>query len=164
MAYSSYTIRAAALERLVNNIIQIFEKLCSSVSEETSYTEEELFEGFDELKRLYPNHGRILPRFPTENLEVLLRSIMTIIRMYHVFPQIHAKIEICYCFKKVVSKFDTLRKNRLLEMNELSSWFHDISQQLNGKTYNASMIFVNETNHGFHPDSEFTLCTVKFVN
>ena len=142
----------------------MFEKLRSSVSDETSRTEEEPFEGLEELKRLYPNNGRAVAYFPTENLELLLRSIMTIIRMYRVFPQIHAKIETCYCFQKIFTKSDEAKNKRGLEIKELSAWFHIVSQQLNGKTYNATVSLIKKTDHGFHPDSEFALYTVNFID
>lgn len=193
MAQSSYTIRAAALERLVNNIIPMFEKLRSPVIHETTEMDEisEIglevpFEGLEELKHLYPNSGFTVAYFPTDNSEVILRSITTIIRMYHVFPQIHAKIETCYCFQKILIKSDEVfrklqttvdphpgqallgsaesRNKRGLEVRELSGWFHNVSQQLHGKTFNASVIFVKKTNHGFHPESDFAECTVNFVD
>ena len=198
MEQSSYTIRAAALERLVNNIILMFEKLRSSVIDETSEIDEEPFEGLDELKRLYPNSGFAVAYFPKSDLEVILRSIMTIIHMYNAFPQIHGKIETCYCFQKILTKSDEVfrklqttmaphpgysisedrrdgdiqallgsaesRNKRGLEIKELSAWFYDVSQKVNGKTFNASVIFVKKTDHGFHPESDFAECTVNFID
>jgi len=164
MSQSSYTIRAAALERLVDNIIPMFEKLRSSLSDETFGTDQEPFEGLEELKSLYPNSGFAVAYFPTKNLEVLLRLITTIIRIYHVFPQIHGKIETCYCFQKILTKSDEAKNKRGLEIKELSTWFHTISQQLNGKTFNTRVSLIKKTDHGFHPDSEFALCTVNFID
>jgi hypothetical protein len=186
MAQSSYTIRAAALERLVNNIIPMFEKLRSSVIDETSEIDEISEIGLEEMKRLYPNSGFAVAYFPKSDLEVILRSITTIIHMYHAFPQIHGKIETCYCFQKILTKSDEVfrklqttvdphpeqallgsaesRNKRGLEIKELSAWFYDVSQKVNGKTYNASVIFVKKTEHGFHPESDFVECTVNFVD
>jgi len=215
MAQSSYTIRAAALERLVDNIIPMFEKLRSSVIDETTEMDEisEIglevpFEGLEEMKRLYPNSGFAVAFFPTENLEVILQrlpgglvpnaeplesgacerlqSITTIIHMYHAFPQIHGKIETCYCLQKILTKSDEVfrklqttvdphpeqallgsaesRNKRGLEIKELSAWFYYVSQQLHGKTFNASVIFVKKTEHEFHPESDFAECTVNFVD
>lgn len=164
MEQSSCTIRAAALERLVNNIIPMFEKLCSSVSDETSEIDGEPFEGLEELKSLYPNSGFAVAFFPTENLEVMLRSIMTIIHMYNAFPQIHGKIETCYCLQKILTKSDESRNKRGLEIKEMSAWFYDVSQKVNGKTFSASASFVKKTEHGFHPESDFVECIVNFID
>ena len=131
---------------------------------ESSEMDQKPFEGLNELKSLYPNNGDAVTYFPTVDLEVLLRSITTIIRMYQVFPQIHAKIETCYCFQKILIKSDESRNKRGLEVRELSAWFHIVSQQLHEKTFNASVIFVKKTDHGFHPESDFAECTVNFVD
>ena len=166
MDHSSYTIRAAALERLFGKIIPIFQNRRSSVSDETSEMDQEPsveFDGLEELKSLYPDNGCAVAYFPTENLEVLLQAIVTIIRMYNVFPQIHSKIETCYCLQKIFITSSESQNKRYLEIRELNTWFHTVSQQRNGKTFNASVILVEKTDHDFHPESEFLLCTVNHL-
>ena len=152
MEYQSYIIRAAALERLINSIVPMFEREVDLSSK---------FEGLSELKSFYPNSGGIVAYFPTGNTGVLVKIIMTIIRIYQVFPEINEKIDVLYCFTKILSKSNEAKIKRGKEIKELSEWLNKISQELNGKTYNITIDFIKKTDHEFHPDSEFVSC--RFV-
>jgi hypothetical protein len=161
---TSIHIRAAALNRLVKDIAaqtsrDVFENLLMKPS-----TQEEEADEINFHLRIMAAFHEVPACFPTNDTNVLAKLILRVVRFYETDTKFAGKMNM---FTGIMAsglmgeRLFAEKTARALEKNRLNNDFYDLSKEIAGQEeVNATVKFIQVSDHGFHPDSEFVVFTL----
>jgi len=162
---SEIQIRAPAFARLVKTIV--------------GFTSREIFDDFPEddeddtvislIRTRYINENGASTSFPTDDMDLLAKMILKVIRVYSRKPKISGKINMCTAIMMFgslhidMARADFENKNkRAKEINDMNNAFYLISSEISsGKNVSVSAKLNQVENPDFHPDSQYVVFRVE---
>ena len=101
------------------------------------------------------------PEFPEQNLEIMSKFILKIVRFYETEKELFTKINMCWAMQiggSLLLKTHAFlqdKNKRSTEIKELNIQLYELGQKISGKDVQINAEFINVENHEFHRDSQF---------
>lgn len=154
MEKGTIIIRAAGLSRLIKTIHSV-----TSDNPEFLYRNTETKDIFEEIVK-----NETIAMFYTEDVELLAKLFVDIVKFYKERPVIYSKITLLWGVEQtgflLRGKVES-RNPRSKEVKELSNAFYALSESVQDTEVSATVEFTKTNDATFHSDSEYVKFTVK---
>jgi len=161
-------VRAPAFSRLLGMLLKFAkdEQTFADVHSNEVYDEEEEEVLNDFLEKMTPKYGTVPSTFPTQDMDIIAKMILKVVRFNTVHTYISSKLSMCIlvqlCGSMVLDKDGSMedKNSRGKEMVLLNNKLCDIGKEIEGKDARVLAEEVTVTEHDFNQDSQFVVFRV----